>query len=725
MILKVEQHIYTSRLKFETVAISSGITAEIRAALEANASQYPASKHDVKPFIFRGIPLPCGHYAIMLMGYVGSDYTRSEGNYLAHSFVVAPEDMALVQWNTAFVAAHLPWDRYRTERTSGIISLEPLKVQIHLANRYRFLRLALSDLGEKRLAETTCNVMHHLLQSNAAEPPRICLGTPPTHLKAFVKDAFGDISTPSADVLNVWRLAGIMSLIPSLFLKNRGFSVNDTKPGQCDRAFSALSKEKSSEARQGVKCGGRESILYQIHLAAAEKWQKLEAFKQWTETFLVSNSEMAFKWSSEYYLHAVEPLASGKQALYHQEIQYLIASLCKNSDLINLYLLVETNIKYIQNCCSKKEEESLLIILSYLENPSHEVLALVVEHIRNLLVPRMQADILGQILFFEHLSSHFQFQYFLQEKDKTIPQFADALCMSGETGTRRLGSPAEGILRLFKIREQPIISKFRDSLLWELGERAWKDRSRKPFPEFIMSLLDQLDGPGLHEGVVEGALSRMVQHVEKDDRGILKDLILYLPTGVAKRRRYCPFLRALNGNQLTLLQNAAIELLEIYLSGNPTGLLPPYHYENWVSAKTEGYRANPQSAYEVFHQNLKTVLEDMATEKALLVGIDYLSVHPLEDCGGIFETLCRRLANLKGLEFSVKIGETESSLTTILSGLASLAIRRGSHSSKKLKEVLDESFPDLRKQKKLSKGLRQLFHNKPGLVYGFLNRIRY
>src|SRR5215471_4502022 len=140
---KLEQHIFTSRISFETVAMSTGITPAIRASLEAHA-RYPhlrtwnTTGKDSPPFVFRAFPLSEGTHAVSLLQYIGPSTTRSEGNYLAHSYVIPDPLLREMNYNLPWIAANLliEWG-YRPQKASGADILEPRSFSIDTFEPFR------------------------------------------------------------------------------------------------------------------------------------------------------------------------------------------------------------------------------------------------------------------------------------------------------------------------------------------------------------------------------------------------------------------------------------------------------------------------------------------------------------------------------------------------------------------------------------------------------------
>src|SRR5439155_1552669 len=104
---------FTSKGAFKTVAESPGISRETRAELEARARHYPGSTaEEDPPLIFRAFPVSSTDtFAVSLLIDTGSEFNKAAGNYMAHSYVIPRLLLEQVDYNLAWIAAHLPiWE---------------------------------------------------------------------------------------------------------------------------------------------------------------------------------------------------------------------------------------------------------------------------------------------------------------------------------------------------------------------------------------------------------------------------------------------------------------------------------------------------------------------------------------------------------------------------------------------------------------------------------------
>ena len=233
------QHIYSgTRPSFETVAISPDMPNELVTALEARAQRYPERSKwgsEDPPFVVRGFRVPEageGAYAVSFLTYVGQCWDGSPGNYLAHSFVI-PAGMVTEQgFNLPWIAASLsPKRHYEPICATGADRLAPISLALDPGHQFLLYAFIVREMERVGMATTTMRIVEHL-SGNAGEPLYLPLPAPHPDLPRFFGEVFGSPRDLSPDLLRLYRLAGVFSVLPPAFKPSIGFSVNDDPVGQ-------------------------------------------------------------------------------------------------------------------------------------------------------------------------------------------------------------------------------------------------------------------------------------------------------------------------------------------------------------------------------------------------------------------------------------------------------------------------------------------------------------
>jgi hypothetical protein len=233
----LEHLLYTSRLSFETVACSPGIDRRTRGQIERWASDYPVKRGDGRgaPLVVRAFPLETedGAWGVMILKYTGGDMSRPEGNYLAHAFLIPGPSFRELGSNAAWIAAHVPfWGGYRSQSGAGSDAIDPVEVEIDSIRQLRFARLLLAEQGRAKCSRLLTETLCHLGSNNEKAPAfAIPFGPTPNNLAELLpltaEPHEPPLSAPGPDVFSLWRMAGLIALLPRQFAERAIFSLNE------------------------------------------------------------------------------------------------------------------------------------------------------------------------------------------------------------------------------------------------------------------------------------------------------------------------------------------------------------------------------------------------------------------------------------------------------------------------------------------------------------------
>ena len=315
----IRQHLYTGTMRrFETIARSPDIGRDEGREIENRAGSFSYKATDgYAPLLFRGFPLSVSERdfstGIMLLCYLDNDPSGRGGNYMAHSFLIETEQLRRCGWNVAWIATHLPiWDEFQP--ALEIVELAPLSVQIDPQEQYRFLQLVMDEIGR----EATTQIMEHILlkvgkSADAILPLQLPFKPLPGEREwesisgRILSEGDASIPVPTLDVLNIWRLAGIMSVLPPIFQKYGSFSINDaTIPSKY--ALTVL-WEAPSETLPSVDVSPY--LEYCMNLVTQEQFDEIDRLKSWMEKPLKTPSTDALNICLLYYNKVVRFLEAG------------------------------------------------------------------------------------------------------------------------------------------------------------------------------------------------------------------------------------------------------------------------------------------------------------------------------------------------------------------------------------------------------------------------------
>jgi len=235
--VRLEHLLYTSRISFETIACSPGIDRQLRVQLERWASDYPVKRGDGRgaPLVIRGFPLERedNPWGVCLLCYTGGDLSRPEGNYIAHAFVIPGPAFQQLGSNAAWIAAHVPfWPTYQSPPGAARAEIQPVEVEIDPLRQLRFARMLLAEYGKEQCGALVARAMRQLDVANEkAGALALPFGPLPENLPellALVAEAGMDPpAPPPPDVFNLWRMAGLIALLPQKFAERAVFSLNE------------------------------------------------------------------------------------------------------------------------------------------------------------------------------------------------------------------------------------------------------------------------------------------------------------------------------------------------------------------------------------------------------------------------------------------------------------------------------------------------------------------
>ncbi len=289
---ELKQHIYTSSggRKFETVAISSNISARARAQLEAQASRYSGSDATADPpLIFRAFHLPAEEtYAISILAYTGATFDRSEGNYLAHSYVVPDELVKESNYNLAWIAAHLSIAiGYQPQDPYGADLLLPVSVNIDQSKQLNLFAFLIPEVGERNIYDLFDWLVKRLSNPDSKEVSALQMPPPHEDFQRLYTEAHGPDKSISdnRDFLRLLRLAAAFSILPIGFKRDATFSVNELYAASSASAEYVVTMLRTS-AEKRTDGQAWPWLSHCIKLAQGEKWEELSALRDWLSNLL-------------------------------------------------------------------------------------------------------------------------------------------------------------------------------------------------------------------------------------------------------------------------------------------------------------------------------------------------------------------------------------------------------------------------------------------------------
>jgi hypothetical protein len=294
MSYELKQHIYTSSgsKKFETVAISANITARTQASLEAQASRYSRSTTtDDLPLIFRAFYIAAEEtFAVSLLAYTGASFDRTEGNYLAHSYVVPAELVKESRYNLAWIAAHLPIAvGYQPRDPYGADRLAPAMVNIEQGQQFNLFAFLIREMGEADLYALFGQLVQSLSESDSKEVMALQMPPPSEGFQNLYTEVHGPDKriSDNQDFLRLLRLAAALAVLPIAFKSQATFAVNELHA-----ASSAYTRDEYAVTVLRASAEKRTAappwpwLSHCIALARAEQWAELTTLCEWLNDLL-------------------------------------------------------------------------------------------------------------------------------------------------------------------------------------------------------------------------------------------------------------------------------------------------------------------------------------------------------------------------------------------------------------------------------------------------------
>ncbi len=214
----VQQHIYADQLNvYATVAASPEIGTDLRGQIERHVQSAP----DADTTIYRCYPLDGADCTAL--SFV-APRTGARRSHIAQTYVLPNERLAEIGWNLAWVAMHLPFLADYRPPPRGIAELAPMTVEIKRAGHIRMLRWLHDQVPSPGLvADWQAGLLTAI-----SEHKSIRLGFGPAPKLAEVsREVLGKDPPARADLLNLWRTAGLLALIPGRFQERLSFTINE------------------------------------------------------------------------------------------------------------------------------------------------------------------------------------------------------------------------------------------------------------------------------------------------------------------------------------------------------------------------------------------------------------------------------------------------------------------------------------------------------------------
>lgn len=310
--------VYTCRVAYETIARSPGISLPVQRVLEDRAGAYPLGDWGVDaPLVFRAFPVqpgqPDGAFAVMLLRYSGTDYAGRRGNHLAHCFVIRPEQLADAADNLAWVAVHLPiWLGYRARAT--VDAIEPLSVAIDPLEQLDFLRFAVHELSPPVAVDLAGRIVARLSLDAPAPPLALPFGPPaPALAELMPLVCRGDEAPPPApdlEVLNLWRLAGLLAILPRAYQRRVSFSLNEIE-APAGYALTVLRDPTAAATSSASATASSAFVAHAIALAQHDDLARLTRLLRWLDEALRTPSAAALDACLAFHRAIVDPDVPG------------------------------------------------------------------------------------------------------------------------------------------------------------------------------------------------------------------------------------------------------------------------------------------------------------------------------------------------------------------------------------------------------------------------------
>ena len=221
---RVEQHLFTAKgYSYETTALSSGVTNDIRSRLEACVGNYTPQNRD-RPeeaqWVYRGTRIPQGWAASTM-----TDAERAFGrdNRIAHTFFVTDAVVAPHGYNLPWIACHAPFARHHKPKLSGDPErLDPIDLEIEADGQFRLLTAVVSDLGSTVVTRSV-----HQMLTAFKQPQTLVWPAPEPEACAHYATLLRRDAPMPADQIQLVRLAGLFALLPDAFTACLSYSLNE------------------------------------------------------------------------------------------------------------------------------------------------------------------------------------------------------------------------------------------------------------------------------------------------------------------------------------------------------------------------------------------------------------------------------------------------------------------------------------------------------------------
>lgn len=466
--IRMEHHIVTSRLAFETVAQSAGITTSIRKELESKAGRYPSGDWSVgsAPIVYRGFRVATGDYAVMLMSYVGKDYTRQRGNYLAHSYLINQNDLQTIDYNLPWLAAHLSIDDSFTSQSGGRIdTLEPLELElVPWLQLFKLAGFLMADQTQQGLARLLTQVLQCFTCASPPSPTAIAFRA--TSVTSQAAQSHYDLPADAPlDIMNLLRVAALFTLLPVAVRPLLNFAVNELEPS--DR-YDLTVLRTPTEPADAVETELGAYLNYCLGLVEAQNAQQLQTFHQWLEKVMAKPRYGILNPLVGCYRTVVKPVADNlildEAAACFKSLAEAVATDAARATVIHPLPLIEAGLKVYELSRQKPDRTSNLDLLLDLALIVGDELSseLVLTRYRNLIELMLPLDDepLAYYRFFQRLPGAVAGAVYLTAHDQKAPPalLAQIDWVANQrvelAADRRLATPA---LEAFRRHEYPQI----------------------------------------------------------------------------------------------------------------------------------------------------------------------------------------------------------------------------------------------------------------------------
>jgi hypothetical protein len=313
--LTLGQQTFTSHRGFET-ARSEDVSLEERRELEQR-SVYPRGWQPPSPLILRAFPLASGEgdFAVAFARYLEADATGREGNFVVRSYIVRQPDFDRIGGNLAWLVTQLAGPASPPPAAGP--TLPRAEVVCDFSRVFDCARFLVADLSPDRVEQILTQLLLNLAAANGnadgAPPMTLTFGGRPD--EALCREwsdcvdpsSGGRRQLPALDVLNGWRMAGLLAMVPRILKERASFSINEV---------STISAYRQVILRDGIPVVARALNVHPfvercVAWAECGDVERLEHFVNWVSDVLPHPSLAALADLTAFYADVVMPIGAG------------------------------------------------------------------------------------------------------------------------------------------------------------------------------------------------------------------------------------------------------------------------------------------------------------------------------------------------------------------------------------------------------------------------------